>query len=725
VKNLKGFILYIGLLGTFAGYSQAFNADSLQQLLSRSEGRERVELLNTLGWELKYSNTKKAFEYSEEAFSLSGVLNYPKGKAISARNLAALCTLVNNSKDAIKHANEGILYASALKDTFTLAKLYNIKALVLEDQYAYSSAIELFTKSYELFDAIGDKTETAGILNNLAVLYGAINEKDLKLETLIKVIKLEEQAGNKLGLARTYNNVAGVYNELGDYKIALDFYYKALTYSREVKSSRYESSSLNGIGVIMSSLKKFDSAIIFYSEAASINRKNGYTQWLANNYLNMGVLFLNDLSDQAHARKYLGEASELYYSIRDWNNYVKVQTFQADWYLRNSRFNEAQKFLLQAESYSDSIASDEIKRDFSFLMYRMYKAKGNIPLALDYLELVQVLDDSLRAREKLKQSYEIQARYDLSRQQQENDRLRMESSLDALTIRKQEIVITASVIICLLLIFLIFLSMHSRKRIKRANIALFEISNQIRDKAMELQSANESKDKFLSIISHDLKNPISAITGLSDLLMDDTMGLSDEDKRLYIKYINDGCHSADHLLENLMKWVRSQTGKLEMNPKEFDLFPPVERAIALVRNAAFRKNISITSGVSENTMVVADHEMISTCLINLLTNAVKFTPQNGQIWVEPQVNGKSVSLEVRDSGVGISPENLEKLFKLDQKSGTVGTANEKGNGLGLLLVKEFIEKNGGNVEVKSEVGVGSSFILTIPTITPATQDASY
>jgi len=710
-------ILFLFLCNYFISFGLSAgttNADSLKFLLNGAVSQQRVDILNDLGWELKYTDTKAAFKYLQEAQHLAGQLKYSKGKGESFRNMAALFSLTNNAKEAIHHANEGILYATAVRDTFTLAKLYNIKALVLKDQYAYSVAIEFFKKSYQLFDQLGDQEEKAGLMNNLAVLYGAINEKNLELETLIRVVELEEKTGNKPGLARTYNNIAGVYHDLGDMKSSLIFFQKGLNYSREIESARFESSALNGIGMIMQEQKKYDSAIVYYSEAANINKKNDYKQWLANNYVNLGGLFLNDLSDYPHAKKYLGEATEIYESIYDWDNFLHTMNMLIGWHLDRSDASEANRLLTKTDSYIDSVQSALIKRDHLLLKYRFARMDGNTGDALNYLEQVIALNDTLRAKEQFKQSLEIQTKYDLTRQQQENERLRMNSSLSTETIKRQQIIIAGTIIICLLLGTIIFLAYRSKKRMEKVNKALFQVSVQIREKATELQQANESKDKFLSIISHDLKNPINAITGLSDLLLDESADIPEEERMMYIKYINDGCLSADHLLENLMKWVRSQTGKLEIKPKEFDLSDSVDEAMALVSNAAFRKQITISSKVLKDTKVYADHEMVNTCLINLLSNAVKFTPLNGSVQVIPESNGTLYKVHVKDTGVGISPENMNKLFRLDAKSGTPGTANEKGTGLGLLLVKEFAEKNNGSISVESKPGEGSTFTLMIP-----------
>lgn len=713
---MKHFIfIFLLICISTLGYSEhTISIDSLRNQLKPSTGSTRVDILNNLAWELKLENTVEAFEFSNEAYKLATSLKYSKGKAQSARNLAALYTLTNNGEEALKYANEGILYATALRDNYTLAKLYNIKALVLEDKYEYSQALLLFKKAFVLFDNIGDQKETSGILNNMAVLYGLINEKQLELETYIKVIQLEEKAGNKEGLARTYNNLAGVYLDMGRGKIALEFYRTGLQLSREISSVRFESANLNGIGLILRDQKKIDSAIWYISKAAEINKANDYQQWLANNQINLGNIYLLDLNRIDLAKPYIDNALSIYSAIEDWNNCIVCYNLLADWYLKNKDYQNLYKVFREGDRLLDKLASDKFKRDYLYIKYQAAKQQHNTSAALEFLEQVTALNDTLSGRENIQQSYEIQAKYDLARQERENEHLRMNSDLNEATIKRQQIVITAVCVVSILLVIIIFLSIRSKSKIKKVNQELNHISDQIIQKAWELQQANESKDKFLSIISHDLKNPISAVTGLSELLLDQSLEMADEERNKYVKYIHEGCQSADQLLENLMKWVRSQTGKLEMKPQEFDICRTVNDAINLVNNAAIRKEITITSEVSPKTMVYADQEMMNTCVINLLSNAVKFTHLNGTIRISPEINGEMVNLSITDTGVGMSPENLVKLFRLDMKSGTNGTANEKGTGLGLLLVKEFIEKNHGKVNVSSEVGKGSTFTLTIP-----------
>lgn len=229
-----------------------------------------------------------------------------------------------------------------------------------------------------------------------------------------------------------------------------------------------------------------------------------------------------------------------------------------------------------------------------------------------------------------------------------------------------------------------------------------------------LGELNNTKDKFFSIIAHDLKNPFVAITGFSDLLIEN---LSDYDKQRieeYLKIISTSSKQAFELLENLLLWARSQTGRIEFQPQSIDIKEVVVDIIALVYSQYIKKNITLSSSVDDMSIVHGDRNMISTILRNLIVNAIKFTPVNGKISVDVKLINNDSEISVTDSGVGISNADIEKLFRIDSKISTDGTNNEKGTGLGLILCKEFVEKHGGKIWVESEVGKGSRFTFTLP-----------
>ena len=230
----------------------------------------------------------------------------------------------------------------------------------------------------------------------------------------------------------------------------------------------------------------------------------------------------------------------------------------------------------------------------------------------------------------------------------------------------------------------------------------------------ELRELNATKDKFFSIIAHDLKNPFNSILSFTELLGGKINTMKPEAIHKGITRINGSAKSAYRLLENLLEWARSQTGQLEYKPEYFSLKNLFEVSCNLSESSARNKNIALKFEYGENPDVYADLNMIRTVLRNLISNAIKYTPKGGEVLVRSVLNGKHVTIYVEDNGVGIPRGTLDKLFDISEKVSTAGTENETGTGLGLLLCKEFVRKHGGKILVESETGKGSRFSFSLP-----------
>lgn len=236
----------------------------------------------------------------------------------------------------------------------------------------------------------------------------------------------------------------------------------------------------------------------------------------------------------------------------------------------------------------------------------------------------------------------------------------------------------------------------------------------LKQSELSLRDANATKDKFFSIIAHDLKNPFNAIMGFSNLLYEDFDDFTETDKRKFIKNIWDAAESTYKLLENLLHWSRAQTGNISYKPEHVDLSIVANENITVLKPHAEGKRIKLSSNIGYTTEVFADTNMIHTVIRNLVSNAVKFTKKGGSVTISSRADGEFEQICITDTGIGISKENISKLFKIDEQFKTDGTANEKGTGLGLILCKEFVEKNGGRIWVESELGKGSKFCFTVP-----------
>lgn len=243
--------------------------------------------------------------------------------------------------------------------------------------------------------------------------------------------------------------------------------------------------------------------------------------------------------------------------------------------------------------------------------------------------------------------------------------------------------------------------------------------NKIRMQKDKLEEMNAGKDKFFSIISHDLKNLFNALLGSSELLFNDFDDYDNATKNEIAGLILESAQNTYKCLENLLVWSTAQSGKIEFNPSPVNINAVVAENLKLLDQTARAKNIQLQSDINSDLLLTTDHDLVNTVIRNLLSNAIKFTPKDGKVTISANlVSGTQPSeyleISVKDTGLGIAPKNLEKLFKIGKSISTSGTEGESGTGFGLMLCKEFIGKCGGKIDVESEPGRGSIFKFTLP-----------
>ena len=258
----------------------------------------------------------------------------------------------------------------------------------------------------------------------------------------------------------------------------------------------------------------------------------------------------------------------------------------------------------------------------------------------------------------------------------------------------------------------LFVKNDDGKRIR--SIGLLQDITHIKRAELELRELNASKDKLFSIIAHDLKNPFNTIIGFSEVLKEEVKKMDLESSEYYANLVNVSAVQTYRLLENLLEWANSQRGKTVFNRINFNLNEILKEELDILNEQASGKAIKIISTIPEDFEMFADKNMIKTVLRNLISNAIKFTPRNGVVEINAVSDNHQAEITVSDSGIGMSNEIQEKLFKIEGNLSTLGTENEKGTGLGLLLCKEFVEKHGGKILVESEPGKGSTFRFVIP-----------
>ena len=263
-------------------------------------------------------------------------------------------------------------------------------------------------------------------------------------------------------------------------------------------------------------------------------------------------------------------------------------------------------------------------------------------------------------------------------------------------------------------IYRFLLNKRTNTLLKDQNEKIRLANNQLQVSENNLKELNATKDKFFSIISHDLKNPFASVLSISELIDTNFDATNTEELRYGVRKIHSTNKHIYELLENLLTWSRTQRGSIKLEKVRFNLSKIIETNINVLKLAAEKKNVEVRNNVNADLFALGDREMISTAFRNLLNNALKFTAAGKKIYIESEADPHFVRVLVKDEGIGISEENLNRLFRIDVKFKTPGTDGETGTGLGLLICKEFVEKNGGSISVESAPGKGSTFSFTVP-----------
>ncbi|MCB1190773.1 MAG: hybrid sensor histidine kinase/response regulator [Leptospiraceae bacterium] len=248
----------------------------------------------------------------------------------------------------------------------------------------------------------------------------------------------------------------------------------------------------------------------------------------------------------------------------------------------------------------------------------------------------------------------------------------------------------------------------------KTHITVQEQKEELIKKNQQLEELTATKEKIFTIIGHDLKGAFSGIIGLGRMLKNYFSEHTKEENEEYLGLLTQTAETGFSLLQNLLQWSRSQTGAINFDPEKLDVSAILSETLSLFHLATQKKELRIKIEIDNNIFVFADKNMIITVFRNLISNAIKFTPQKGSIAIQVIEQSDAIEFRIIDSGVGIKPEKIDQLFKIKSTFSTLGTAGEQGTGIGLILSYEFIQKNNGKIWVESELGKGTSFIFTLP-----------
>ncbi len=694
--------------------------DSLLTELKTADIQQIPEIyLNLSYWYIDRSlDTSRIYAF--KALSGAGKANSKDIEADALSMLIKIGTRSNNLDSIDFYANAGIDLCTRKGLKHKLSNFLYKKALVFEKRSQFDSSMRYYKLSYVTALENSDTAAMTTPLLDIGYTFFIWGEMDSAVSYFNKTLYLAEKFNKKITVGRVLIALGNLYYSWNKLEKAIEYYKRAYKIAKELDSKSGMGVSLSNIGAAYSDLNNIRKSIEYLDKAIPILTENNDSDVLSNTFLTLAMNFVKeDKFDKA--AYYMEKAINILEKTNNKEGITVAYLAYGNLYDKAGDFQKSIDYTRKALTIAKNMNfAHMIQRSYKQLT-DLYKNYGFAKKALTYRLMYDSVKDSITAEKNQKQMADFEAKYKSEKQKKEIAILQKNNKIKELELNKkrwQQNTLFAGLIIMIMFIIILANKYKQNRKITKLLSEKNEfISKQNKD--LEELTARQreliaTKDRFFSIIAHDLRSPFGSLKGLVEILNNEYDKLTEKQKRELIAGLNESTNKVYSLLENLLEWSYSQSKKSVVKKEKFHITDLANETITLLGPVANQKNIKILNFTDRETLVFADKNMVYTILRNLISNAIKFSHPGSEVKVVSEVKDDFVEITVKDQGVGIDKKELKALFDMGTKIQTQGTANETGTGLGLILCNEFVKKNGGTINVKSEKGKGSEFIFTLP-----------
>jgi len=687
--------------------------DSLNELLPNEEGEDLARIYLELAKAYTYRDPSKMIGYAEKAMPIAQE-HHQKELACYADLLIGKGNLyAGNFEDGKKYISRGLELAFKLNHAGYICSGLNSMGTYYMSRGDYDKSLQLYRQSLKKAEAAGLKEEIATEQLNIGTVLTSKGERTKGLRYLLESLKYFEKKHEPQLVSRVFNNIAVNYHAWKDYDKALQYYKKTLKTYHTLHDDVGQATVLNNMGEIFKDKKEYRKALCYYQRTINIVDSTGIGEyykafgWIgqAETY---GLMNEDSLSlEKARLAIAIFEKAHMQEGI------AQSELILSRVYLHRKNYRQSMLSVNRSLELAGKMENKELEQKAYQLKSMIYADRQLYPEAYEMLRLYTTVSDTLYQEEQMKELVQLRTELEITEKENEIELLQKNNQIKDLLIKRQQVqtrflFLTVALLVVVFVIMLIYIRLR-----KQASDMLQEKNRRINEQHLELIRVNETKDKFLSIISHDLRNPVGAFKDMVGQLADFPEMFSAELRQQIIGELREEAENTYFLLDNLLSWAESQKDNIRYRPEKLDLGSLINNNILLYSKLAERKQIRLTSNLPEGTAVFADHNMVNLILRNLISNAIKFTDKHGEISVSTSDAGEFIEVQVTDSGIGILEKDIPKLFQRVNHISTYGTNHEKGSGLGLLLCKEFTEIHGGMISARPNTGKGSTFFFTL------------
>jgi len=579
---------------------------------------------------------------------------------------------------ALEAAEIALAMASKLPDSVIVPQLFNSVGIANYYQGNFLFAIEYFIKALNGYEFLGNTFKAAGVLNNIGVTYGDIN----------------------------------------NYEKAKEFYFRGLRSYEKIDDPEANAAILNNIGSSYESLELIDSAEFYYNASLKIAEEYDLEKNIPDALSNLGNIHMK--------RKEYGKALDyqkraLQYDIKTNNSIGMIETYGSfgNIYLELGNYDEAYKYLMMSLRLTEELDMKNRRAEIYEILSRYYEKIGNVKKALEYFKKHTTLKDSIFTIELRRQIEDLQLSYENTKKEQEitllNERNNLKDTQLQLQTTKTRLLLVFTILAIFILgLLLLNIRVKSRtnKLLRKQNDKIQHQNAELESRSIKLEELSVEKDNFINVVAHDLKSPLNNISGLANLIQ--INGKLSEEQTHYLNLLDQVSNESKNLVSNLLDINKLEAGIFEQEVEDFEIQFVIDKVIHNYEKSASEKNITIQKNCNAKLKIENNKEFIERILDNIISNAIKFSPDNRNVTISCDFSAKHLILSVLDEGPGIKKDEQKDLFKKFTKLSARPTGGESSTGLGLAIVKLLVDKLNGDIEVISEEDKGTEIKVRIP-----------
>lgn len=624
---------------------------------------------------------------------------------------------------ALYFANRAELMLQRNDPESLLPHLFKSKGQIYENKLVTERSLLYYKKAYDEFIKLENYSELGSCAHKMGDLYHEMANYSEAYFYYMQSLNASERENDQLGIARMENNLGTVSHDMGRLDEAEKHYQKAYTIYSENGYSTEECGALLNIGSILYDRQLYDSALNYFLEVMikldPDSLVSTQQRYILSGVYNNTALAYDELGEQKLALEYFRKGLQMANSVDDQITVGTVYMNLGSVYGEmGNQDSVALIYLHRALRIAQQRVFPSLELEVYEELAKLHAKPGSYASAYNWMVRYDTLYKSLFNEEQSDRIMQLRSRYEQEISEKEILQLQSESQVQKM-LNKLFIIF---IVVIVGLAIIIAVNLRSKKltnqMLAERNLQISNAIQKLSESEHELQKLNKSKDRIFSVVAHDLRNPVAAVTGFSELLYDNFEEFPVDTQKEYLLQILQGTQRIQNLLENLLVWARSQMKAVKYEPETFKVKGLLTESVKEVKANLDHKKVDCLLKIETNCVVFADKAMMRVVFRNLIINAVKFSFPGGKIRISSETLEDGCHIKVSDDGIGIQPEIQEKLFTSNEVVSTPGTTGESGSGLGLVICKEFLEWNQGMIAVESEPGNGSTFIVTLPNSLP-------